>query len=772
MSHRTVSPMSTDSHRREFFWGQVDDALMSEGDQLLLTATRVLATAFHNGFLKNTPEEFENITMKCACIADRLREGVAKTLQPTGSQNAFNPVIRQLTHEQNAYELMCVMLEYETLAKRDDSVLGQLLAENSDFKMLSILLEWSERCGHRFLSGFSKHVFDAQHFKDVFCLRREATNLLRSDMRFENDKELGITADSTACQEDAPYVDRFYKTLFSLVRCGRLDEADQLCDQVGESTWGGLLTSRMVNRNPDYTPTDIKRANLMWQNRRKHFKQYLTNVWDQFETAKVPRAETCLFATLIGRTHPLIDFASTIEDKIWCVSNAAVEYMLDRRMGLSVNDATSTEELPTTIEQLEEMIKLKKDPSPYMHVYFYVLKNQISECVTFMANWLEQQGDRVADHIVRFMANLLIIWKQQSVPHNITFADQILKAFVVKLGKINMPTLMPFYLSFYSDSKAMLQQLMSAMDGINDETEKAEFLENAHESGISISELLLNYAFSKIDDLRKKEKDEITQAEYNNTINAWKWILLSGDETITEALHSTNALIRVLLKCDQEDLAVLVLEIVLSAGDGIPLGDRVEHRGIHGPAIKQAIEEYRNHAMYLASVKLWLDWNVERNRVLQSDAAIKFQDAAQDATIRMGITINRLTEMRRKDCELLRESVRLESIQQEVVRVSFDFLQEKGWRDVQSVEVEHELLAKEQQIRPDELAELRAMYYASTAILLCSAFELISEVNGSIELAKLLIDESLNMHADIKKETLRSLLKKLQRLAGMALTTE
>ena len=71
-------------------------------------------------------------------------------------------------------------------------------------------------------------------------------------------------------------------------------------------------------------------------------------------------------------------------------------------MGTSVNDATSTEELPTTIEQLEKMIKLKvlvcgssgvfhfliqKDPSPYMHVYFYVLKNQISECIEFMANW-------------------------------------------------------------------------------------------------------------------------------------------------------------------------------------------------------------------------------------------------------------------------------------------------------------------------------------------------------------------------------------------------
>ncbi|CAJ0584291.1 unnamed protein product, partial [Mesorhabditis spiculigera] len=246
-------------------------------------------------------------------------------------------------------------------------------------------------------------------------------------------------------------------------------------------------------------------------------------------------------------------------------------------------------------------------------------------------------------------------------------------------------------------------------------------------------------------------------------------MLLRCEESMKEVLYTTNALVRVLLAHDQESLAAEVLNMAFVAGDGVTLGDRCLHLGFHDELVERDIREHRNHIIYLAGMKKWVDWDLERHRVMQSDAAIRFQKQARNSSSMSAI---RLAEVRNQDYELLRETVKLEAIQTEVVRISLDFLQQSGWRDVNEIPVQHAIFQQEEKLRRSDLAAIRGVHYAVVLIELCKAFEFTYDVEAALSLAKLIANDDLKIYQDIAPVVLQDCLKKLQRLAGGKINPE
>ncbi|KAK6017536.1 hypothetical protein OSTOST_16941, partial [Ostertagia ostertagi] len=245
-----------------------------------------------------------------------------------------------------------------------------MIAEDNDFRLIYVLWRWC-LSGATESKGFGELAYQISDIKELSGLPRTYIN------RTVNGKRIGPDPDSMLSAPEDPNLEKLTRVVFSLLRCGRFEEAMKLSGDMYVPWLVPLIRSQLL-----LVDSSLISAELTKQERaRFHFRKlfYQTMVKAISET-KYSMGIRMVFAAIAGDWQFLLPLAVTVDDRLWCYANL----LLSR-----LNTALGIEHpifAPTTVEGIFEAIATS-EPSPYYILMSYMMRGAWEEAVDWMYSY-------------------------------------------------------------------------------------------------------------------------------------------------------------------------------------------------------------------------------------------------------------------------------------------------------------------------------------------------------------------------------------------------
>uniref|UniRef100_A0A0R3RHK5 Nuclear pore complex protein n=1 Tax=Elaeophora elaphi TaxID=1147741 RepID=A0A0R3RHK5_9BILA len=729
----------------------------------------------HDDFFlaKVTQALFEDFQAKCmdsenvnessdlvALFYEICSDGIAafqKVSMRSERTTSLIPVLQQLLNEQQAYLLLLnlakmnrMLDDLKNLEKR--SVLADLLISDVEFRRLLVLLEWCEENAYSEPEANAELSSECAHLEKNCMLRAET---LHARIRGENlcDLDLDGALHGRLHNKDEELESRVFSVIYTLVRCGRIDEASSLLEKAGLYSLTPLLQLRKMSRNAGLTPFSTDETSYYLARSRAFLKRTIDKIVSK--GTSLSQVEACLWSVVAGRLEPALSLSSRTEDRLWCYLNAAVESRLDAAITIAHNGdfhigiGREVENNDLRINSIfDEIATLER--SPYYIVYRHIVNDDSLSLIAFMDMWLEQHEDDLErfPHVMRFMAHLVLLLRFTGQRVQEESANSIIRNYVRLLISLKLYPIVPYYANKLPLEMAeeMVVEFMCQLDDENVRKEVLNAACAAKMDGVRLCRQIFNCIIARYPVVEEEsERDDVL-------INAWNWLIYPGSDTYYDALLGMNEIMHV-DKLDKVKKFLhrskkLIDKILESFSHVIEANDTVE------PKLLRAVTEYRAYECYLNALVKFNEWFKHSQRSIPSILENSADDAGTLMDMQQRITFEVIHQRANEQMQ------RYENASKQNTTAAIEALDlvlrfPNGWMTFRGVESE---TLSEEEIK--KLTEIRSRYVTAVVVMLVTLFEK-SDVHGSAQLVELLADEEYMLAEIIPKEQLRILIKQL-----------
>ncbi|VDM47660.1 unnamed protein product, partial [Toxocara canis] len=507
---------------REIDW--ITSAQLSLGkDEILLS--EVMKALFED-FYANCSSSIDNTEDLVRCFYKLLDDAI-RALRKVAVKSAVEgsvlaSTISQLVSEQKAYSLLIKLTNSENL-------IGQ------------ILLEWCEE------NAFSEPKANAEVCDEYAQL--EKGSHIRAEtlfLRKKGEKWCDLDLDGAmhgrlhATDEDAQ--NRVYNVVYTLVRCGRTNEAITLLNQVGLSALVPSLKFHAMARDASLTPVSNDHPFYRLADSRAFFKRAVDKIISEGQS--MSQIERCLWSIVGGLLEPALSLCSRTDDRLWCYLNTAVENRLDAAIAKYHQSASESSG--------QKSYDLMQERSPYYWSYRYLALNDSEAHLTYMRQWLECHVRERHSHFLRYVAHVVLVYMANNQPFLEEDAYWLLERYVELLISAKMFTMVPFYASKLPSETAE-RIAVDFMYEIEDEKIRVDVLAAAHAVGVDTT-ILCKKIFAHAVELNQRNESD------SKLISAWNWLRYPGKESLIDALFGANLILRRFFGVEKLKEAKLVFE--------------------------------------------------------------------------------------------------------------------------------------------------------------------------------------------------------------------
>ncbi|KAI1732257.1 nuclear pore protein [Ditylenchus destructor] len=672
----------------------------------------------------------------------------------TGTDRKSRLILEQLNLEKQAYDLLIKLMDSEELAESTattDSFLTKHFKDNQEFRRLTTMLHWSEEIAYQSSAGFSQHVKQLSYFENVnniyaySTMRGKSTHM---DSRFIQN---GIERDD----EEKCHI--LISVIFSLLRCGRLNDTKELLRNVKQASIASFIFLREFLTNPNLSPIDPHNENFDLAKARAHFKE-LARTLIPVDNELITSADQCVWATLSGSLPTLLSHAVSTEDRLWSYLTCAVEASLDEFV-LTEHSKNSEEtlrlknalddDIPKTISSIFSEIK-NNENSPYYSLYGYLAQNDLKGAINYIRNYIETSDDQLPAHQLRFFSHLVLLLKMTG---KATFdlmptLDMLLVMFANVLNEMKLYQLVPSYLIHISPEKSK-DKMLDFLEGIQGEEVQKEVLSLALDAGFPTTELCKE-VYQKFKSKHKITGDNSqTTKSASEMLRAWRWLTYGVYNRIAEAQE--------LLSITPENLSAQVENAFEQefGGHALPTPER----------LADAQQEYDCYILYFEAMSKYSAWlkHVEGSAPELPHKLSDEQWAKMD--------IKRRTEYEfsmQKSRDLLHKHIRLGEM---LKKRSVDLLEKllcrpNGWLIARVGDDDDASIQDRERLA--DFVKIRDNYFFHVARCLVDMHAKSNEANKVLSVATTLVDHRYNLHKAISKKHLRMLLGEISK-SGVAL---
>ncbi|KAM3729186.1 Nuclear pore complex protein [Dirofilaria immitis] len=731
-------------------------------DFFLIKVTQALFEDFQAKCMdsENVNESSDLVALFYEICSDGIAAFQKVSMRPEKTTTLMS-VLQQLLSEQQAYLLLLNLAkmnrtldDLKNLEKR--SVLADLLINDVEFRRLLVLLEWCEENANNEPEASAELSNECAYLERNCMLRAET---LHARIRGENfcDLDLDGALHGRLHNKDEELENRVLSVIYTLVRCGRIDEASSLLEKTGLCSLVPLLQLRKMSRSTALTPFSMDETYYYLARSRAFFKRTIDKIIS--EGTLLSQVESCLWSVVAGHLEPALSLSSRTEDRLWCYLNAAVESRLDTAITTAHNGdfdigvGREVENDDLRINSIfDEIATLER--SPYYTIYRYIVNDDSLSLVASMDMWLEQHEDDLErfPHIIRFMAHLVLLLQFAGQPVQEESANSIIRNYVRLLISLKLYPIVPYYASKLP-LEVGEEMVVDFMCQLEDEKIRKDVLAAAYAAkmdGVRLCKRIFNCIIAQYPvDEQESEKDDIL-------INAWNWLTYPGIDTYYDVLLGMNKIMREFFYVDKLDKAKKLLQrskklidkILESFSHVIKTDDIIE------PKLSRAITEYRAYECYLNALMKFNEWFKQSQRSIPSlpqnsaDSTGMLMDMQQRITLE--VMHQRANEQMQRYENASKQST---TAAMEALDLVLRF--PHGWMTFKRVETE---TLSEDEVK--KLTEIRSRYITAVVVMLVTLFEK-SDINGSAQLVELLADEEYMLAEVIPKEQLRILIKQL-----------
>ncbi|KAJ1365045.1 hypothetical protein KIN20_025256 [Parelaphostrongylus tenuis] len=500
-----------------------------------------------------------------------------KALECCGSQASPE----ELRHARAGYRCLasCVIanqLKNDCDGSKDGSFLSAMIAEDQDFRTIYLLWRWCVD-GAVESNGFSDL---AHQLSDV----RDFSGSVRSGLkRLKSAERIAADPDSILRTSD-PNFDKFMRVMFSLLRCGRFDEAVELSEDLCMPWMTLPIRTQQLLIDRSLLPAHLSKRDQL----PLHFREVSFQIMAKMvNETKYSVGIRMFFAALVGDWKFLLPFANNFEDRLWCYANAAIQAKLNSSLGLTHPIFT-----PKSAEGIFDAI-ITEDTSPYHVLMSFMVRGVWNEAIQWMNEFSQtmEMGDTIHSRsLYRFFGLVASACYVMKLVHEEDHLGDLIENMVNVLREKQLFSHIPFYATILSKQEA-LQLIRNVMPYIKTARDRCTFIDSLKEAGLDGECIALEFG-------RFRMLEEVDH------INRLNWIFACGDDKLLYAVSEANAIMRYYLLLDMETEA----NVVLSECESLQIVDRLtrlvrnvedEEECEFGTAAELVIDEFNNHRLYL-----------------------------------------------------------------------------------------------------------------------------------------------------------------------------
>ena len=541
---------------------------------------------------------------KLVSKVDRANDRFQKTLS----------VLEGLTNERNTWRLMGKLYNDRLVtALKDNSdllppvknserqVVERLFQANADIRQTWIVVEWLERNA----KSQEEEVLtnQMQLFTEGGVTWENSLSALQRgvggpNMVTELDPDAPGRTGRQLHSLDQEEETRLIKTLFGCVRCGLLEDGQDLCIRVGQAWRAATLEGWKLFHDPNYQSGTGGEGDKLPVEGNKHRDVWKAVAWRMTEDSSLPQHERAVYAALCGNLSQLTPACTSWEDLLWAGAKCAVDVMVETEIREKFLEK-QFEPLPApywnTPVSLAKVfseiagrggIVMRESNNPYHVIQKYLILDDWPGLVRQMVGWLRTDID---PHLLRLLAHLVLAHRALGVNGEAGAEDEILTWFTKFLMSQDKAGLVPWYVSRLPETQhsPLLSEYLAAVTSSQDQQQS---LYLGREAGLHMERIVV----AAVTLCRDTER----------MISSLQWLSHHPDQA-GDLITQANCVIRRLLLQGN-------VEGAREAADHVPQSvlERAgrDWRGEGTGLPEEAVREHLGLQAYLTAIETFNDW--------------------------------------------------------------------------------------------------------------------------------------------------------------------
>jgi len=681
-------------------------------------------------------------------------------------------VLRDLINERNTWRIMGKLYS-DRLVKcaqappdlpppspgSEKHIIERLFINNAEVRQAYMVVEWLEKNAQDQNEQTIRQQME--WFTDAtICWENTTAALARGQSGPNMVKELdpdapnrtGLQLHDLDQQDEA----RLASCVYGLVRCGQLEEAQELCVRLGQPWKAATLEGWKLFHDPNYNSGTDGNGDKLPIEGNVYRDIWKKVAWGLTTDSSLAQDERATYAALCGNLEQLRSVTQTWEDRLWAGTKCAVDVMVETeiRDNLIKNFAELPTEYWNTPISMSKILKEAETPELkytteeiYRTIQSNVIVDDYAGLVAIAADeWLP--AGRLPPHLLRLLAHLVLVNRWLGIAAATASEDLLLEAYTKYLMHKDQLDILPWYVARLN-SEVQVPLYSQYLAGVTDSEDQALCLYLGSEVGLDMKSLVV----AAVTSIRAS-----TDSDASAMVASLGW--LSHDRgQAADLLYQANAVIRRLLALGQIELAsqaarnipketlnrvvrawrekasdeelpggsvrqFLALKVYLDAQDAFSDWFDHFHRGQpkrpvlgDNPTFTEKVAHEQREKQYYAELDRW-----RGGQVIQS------RQAEEKLKVVLNFPGGWLTDLQDKECDAMDDDV---------------------------METEH---AK----RKEEMDNLRSEILPQTVLLLHSVLHNTGQYKACVSLANLVVEEHTRNYTAFTKEKIKQILAKIR----------
>jgi len=559
--------------------------------------------------------EFEQVVGDHCCIMDRL----VKKMSGSQARQRFPKTItvrEGLTNERNTWRLLGKLYtdRLVTSSKEPElpdpspgserQVIERLFARSPSVRQAWIVVEWLERNAQDHMEELLMQ--EMQYFADSSVGWENTLDALERGVGGPNmvtsmDPDANIRTGKQLHSLDQDDEGRLLKALFIMVRCGLLEEGQELCAKVGQPWRAATLEGWRLYHDPNFAsgtggegggklPTEGNANRDIWK----------LVAWNLTEDTGLSQHERAVYAALCGNLSCLQGVCSSWEDLVWAGARVATDLAVETEMReVMVKDWVALPpqywNSPASLSKVfQEVVGrgrgvAREAESPYHVIQRHLILDTWPELVRVMAGWGEEMLD---PHLLRLMAHLVLVHRALGLTGDRAGEDSILTAFTQHLMDTEKLSLVPWYVARLPAS-SQVSTLAPFLTSVTNTEDQRLMLVLGREAGLDMDSVTQEVV---------RLSRETGQGEA--LVTSLAWLGLDLDTQAGALVTHTNTAVRLLLLQGEATRAREAMGMV----PRLLLESKAREWREGEAGDDSQVREHLAHHTYLAALESFNDW--------------------------------------------------------------------------------------------------------------------------------------------------------------------
>ncbi|XP_078488280.1 nuclear pore complex protein Nup107-like [Ciona intestinalis] len=386
----------------------------------------------------------------------------------------------------------------------------KLFEVNSDVRQAQIVIDWLEQNAADEIEGEADRL---RNYASAVSWENTLHRLNRNKEQGIEDPNLIYEMDPdapTRLKREIDDLDRedekqLLKIIFSFIRAGKIEEAEDLCVTHGQPWRAATLEGWRLHNDPNMNDDASEDMGLVPIEGNPHRDLWKLACWTLSSDETYNAHERAIYGALCGNMEAMLSVSSSWDDHLWAQYKTMVDMATERHIQQTANimkpwqcvvkqiplpdgywkqniDLGDCELVFNKIENSNDQIVREESDNPYHFIQRCIILNDMEAMMDKCMEWL----DDASMQLLRFLVHIILFLRTLGVHLQTEHCDKTIEAYVRKLiadGRTNH--LVATYTAALP-SELQIINYSAFLEAITDSNLQKEYLELAMEAGLEI----------------------------------------------------------------------------------------------------------------------------------------------------------------------------------------------------------------------------------------------------------------------------------------------